>query len=257
MSAAFEAIRAAGSWPGRQGRRQPRQRRLRAGGQGQRRSRRRRARRASVGRRAGRSRSANRSRRAISRANAREVLDDHLATGRTVASIVAERGFRQISDADTLGPIVDRVIAENPKAVADYRAGKPTAGFLVGQVDEGDPRPGQRRRSSAPRSATGSTRPEADGAARLMGAVSAVLSSAARSSIVDRPRSRARSVDALPGAQGAGRQHRPLRGVARRGPRRRQDRRLGRDGDPPAAGPAWRAARRLRGGARRRRPALR
>ena len=70
----------------------------------------------------------------ISRANAREVLDDHLATGRTVVSIVAERGFRQISDTDTLGPIVDRVIAENPKAVADYRAGKPTAGFLVGQV---------------------------------------------------------------------------------------------------------------------------
>ena len=26
------------------------------------------------------------------------------------------------------------MIAENPKAVADYRAGKPTAGFLVGQV---------------------------------------------------------------------------------------------------------------------------
>jgi aspartyl-tRNA(Asn)/glutamyl-tRNA(Gln) amidotransferase subunit B len=70
----------------------------------------------------------------ISRANARDVLDDHLATGRTVASIVAERGFHQISDADTIGPIVDRVIAENPKAVADYRAGKPTAGFLVGQV---------------------------------------------------------------------------------------------------------------------------
>ena len=70
----------------------------------------------------------------ISRANAREVLDDHIATGRPVAAIVHERGYRQISDADTLGPIVDRVIAENPKAVADYRAGKPTAGFLVGQV---------------------------------------------------------------------------------------------------------------------------
>jgi aspartyl-tRNA(Asn)/glutamyl-tRNA(Gln) amidotransferase subunit B len=29
---------------------------------------------------------------------------------------------------------VERVVAENPKAVADYRAGKPTVGFLVGQV---------------------------------------------------------------------------------------------------------------------------
>ena len=43
-------------------------------------------------------------------------------------------------------------------------------------------------------------------------------------------------VGALPGAQGTGRQRRPLRGVARRRPRRQHDRRLGRDGDPAPAG---------------------
>ncbi len=70
----------------------------------------------------------------ISRANAREVLDEHVASGRPVGAIVEARGFRQISDADALDAVVDGVIADNPKAVADFRAGKPTIGFLVGQV---------------------------------------------------------------------------------------------------------------------------
>ena len=41
----------------------------------------------------------------------------------------------QISDAGALGAAVDEVLAANPAAVADYRAGKAQAvGFLVGQV---------------------------------------------------------------------------------------------------------------------------
>jgi aspartyl-tRNA(Asn)/glutamyl-tRNA(Gln) amidotransferase subunit B len=44
-------------------------------------------------------------------------------------------GLRQISDSDALGRIVGEVIAANPDAVADVRAGKAQAiGFLVGQV---------------------------------------------------------------------------------------------------------------------------
>jgi len=70
----------------------------------------------------------------ISRANGREVLDEHLASGRPVGEIVLARGLHQISDATALAGIVDGVIAANPKAVADFRAGKPTIGFLVGQV---------------------------------------------------------------------------------------------------------------------------
>jgi aspartyl-tRNA(Asn)/glutamyl-tRNA(Gln) amidotransferase subunit B len=70
----------------------------------------------------------------LSGTNAKEVFAAHAADGSTVASIVEARGFRQISDAGALGPIVEGVIAANPKAVDDYRAGKPVLGFFVGQV---------------------------------------------------------------------------------------------------------------------------
>jgi aspartyl-tRNA(Asn)/glutamyl-tRNA(Gln) amidotransferase subunit B len=72
---------------------------------------------------------------AISRANAKEVLASHAASGAAVAGIVAERGFTQISDTGVVGATVDEVLAANPTAVADYKAGKTQAiGFLVGQV---------------------------------------------------------------------------------------------------------------------------
>jgi aspartyl-tRNA(Asn)/glutamyl-tRNA(Gln) amidotransferase subunit B len=72
---------------------------------------------------------------AISRANGREVLAQHAASGESAAAIVEARGFRQISDSASLIPIIDSVLAANATAVADYRAGKAQAvGFLVGQV---------------------------------------------------------------------------------------------------------------------------
>jgi aspartyl-tRNA(Asn)/glutamyl-tRNA(Gln) amidotransferase subunit B len=71
----------------------------------------------------------------ISRAQGREVLDEHVATGKGATTIIAARGFRQISDAGALTAAVAKVLADNPAAVADYRAGKAQAvGFLVGQV---------------------------------------------------------------------------------------------------------------------------
>ncbi|HUQ79364.1 MAG TPA: Asp-tRNA(Asn)/Glu-tRNA(Gln) amidotransferase subunit GatB [Patescibacteria group bacterium] len=70
----------------------------------------------------------------LSGTNAKEVLAAHAADGSSVASIVERLGFRQISDTSTLGPVIDEVIAANPKAVDDYRAGKPVLGFFVGQV---------------------------------------------------------------------------------------------------------------------------
>jgi len=71
----------------------------------------------------------------INRTSAREVLEAHAASGDDVPTIVARLGVRQISDADELGRIVDEVLAANPAAVADVRAGKAQAiGFLVGQV---------------------------------------------------------------------------------------------------------------------------
>jgi len=71
----------------------------------------------------------------ISRGTGKDVLQAHLETGDPVEAIIEARGLRQISDTDALGRIVDEVIAANPGAVEDVRAGKGQAiGFLVGQV---------------------------------------------------------------------------------------------------------------------------
>jgi aspartyl-tRNA(Asn)/glutamyl-tRNA(Gln) amidotransferase subunit B len=71
----------------------------------------------------------------LSRASAREVLAAHVEGGEPIAEIIEARGFRQISDAGSLGTVIEEVIAANPAAVADVRAGKSQAiGFLVGQV---------------------------------------------------------------------------------------------------------------------------
>ena len=70
----------------------------------------------------------------LSGTNAKEVFAAHASSGDSVAAIVESRGLRQISDVDALGRVVDEVIAANPQAVADYRAGKPVLGFFVGQV---------------------------------------------------------------------------------------------------------------------------
>ena len=49
----------------------------------------------------------------------------------------ASAGMAQLSDAAELAVIVDRVIAENPQAVADFKAGKQAAvGALIGKVKQ-------------------------------------------------------------------------------------------------------------------------
>jgi aspartyl-tRNA(Asn)/glutamyl-tRNA(Gln) amidotransferase subunit B len=71
----------------------------------------------------------------LSRANGKEVFEAHVATGHPAARVIADRGFRQISDAGAVLEAVEAALAANPAAVADYRAGKEQAvGFLVGQV---------------------------------------------------------------------------------------------------------------------------
>jgi aspartyl-tRNA(Asn)/glutamyl-tRNA(Gln) amidotransferase subunit B len=71
----------------------------------------------------------------ISGTNGKEVLARHVETGEPVDRIVEQLGFTQISDTGALAAAVDEVIAANPGAAADYRAGKQqVVGFLVGQV---------------------------------------------------------------------------------------------------------------------------
>ncbi len=71
----------------------------------------------------------------INQSTAKTVFEEMYSTGKRPADIVAERGLGQISDQQALQSIIEQVVAANPQAVADYRAGKKQAvGFLTGQV---------------------------------------------------------------------------------------------------------------------------
>jgi len=66
---------------------------------------------------------------------ARDVLVALFESDASAEAIVNERGFRQISDADELGALIDHVLAAEPTALADVRNGVGKAmGFLIGQV---------------------------------------------------------------------------------------------------------------------------
>lgn len=66
---------------------------------------------------------------------AKTVFEEMFTTGKDASVIVKEKGLVQISDEGAITTVVDEVIANNPKSVEDFRAGKEKAlGFLVGQV---------------------------------------------------------------------------------------------------------------------------
>jgi aspartyl-tRNA(Asn)/glutamyl-tRNA(Gln) amidotransferase subunit B len=72
---------------------------------------------------------------AISGKQGKAVLEQAVTSGEPPAAIIAREGLSQLSDAGELERIVDDVLAANPRAVEDYRAGKANAlAFLVGQV---------------------------------------------------------------------------------------------------------------------------
>jgi len=57
------------------------------------------------------------------------------ATGQDAAAIVKDKGLGAISDEGAIATIVEQVIAENPKAVTDFKAGKEASlNFLIGGV---------------------------------------------------------------------------------------------------------------------------
>ncbi|MBD3380484.1 MAG: Asp-tRNA(Asn)/Glu-tRNA(Gln) amidotransferase subunit GatB [Candidatus Omnitrophica bacterium] len=71
----------------------------------------------------------------ISGLAAKEVLKDHLVSGRLPSEIVKEKGLEQVSDTAELDAVAARVIEDNPKSAGDYRSGKKNAlSFLIGQV---------------------------------------------------------------------------------------------------------------------------
>lgn len=71
----------------------------------------------------------------ISATAAKTVFEEMFRTGKPAEEVVASLGLTQLSDAGELAQLVDEVLAKNPQAVADFKAGKEQAiGFLVGQV---------------------------------------------------------------------------------------------------------------------------
>ncbi|AKM82013.1 TPA: Asp-tRNA(Asn)/Glu-tRNA(Gln) amidotransferase subunit GatB [Candidatus Berkelbacteria bacterium] len=66
---------------------------------------------------------------------AKEIFPEMLENGRGAQEIVEEKGLKQVGDEDELGKIIDKIILENPKPVADIKAGKDgVRGYLVGLV---------------------------------------------------------------------------------------------------------------------------
>ncbi|MDB4945291.1 MAG: Glutaminyl-tRNA synthetase [Labilithrix sp.] len=71
----------------------------------------------------------------ISTKQSKDVLRAMLASGKPARAIVESAGMKQIASADTLGPIVDAVLAANADVVARYKAGNVNVfGAIVGLV---------------------------------------------------------------------------------------------------------------------------
>ncbi|GMQ96321.1 MAG: Asp-tRNA(Asn)/Glu-tRNA(Gln) amidotransferase subunit GatB [Gammaproteobacteria bacterium] len=83
----------------------------------------------------------------VSNTGAKEVLAAMWVGEDDADSVIAARGLQQMSDSGELQKAVDRVLADNPTQVAQYRGGKTKVlGFLVGQVMKataGKANPGQ------------------------------------------------------------------------------------------------------------------
>jgi aspartyl-tRNA(Asn)/glutamyl-tRNA(Gln) amidotransferase subunit B len=71
----------------------------------------------------------------VSGSAAKDVFAEMWQTGAAPDAIVRSKGLTQVSDESAIAAAVDAVLAENPQAVADYRAGKARAlDRLFGQV---------------------------------------------------------------------------------------------------------------------------
>jgi aspartyl-tRNA(Asn)/glutamyl-tRNA(Gln) amidotransferase subunit B len=76
----------------------------------------------------------------ITRDQAQEVHAESSSTGKAPSQIVSERGFAQVSDESAIREVVEAVMAANPRAVEDYRAGKKQAlSALMADVKTKDP----------------------------------------------------------------------------------------------------------------------
>jgi aspartyl-tRNA(Asn)/glutamyl-tRNA(Gln) amidotransferase subunit B len=72
---------------------------------------------------------------AISGKIAKTVFEEMYRTGKGAGDIVEEKGLRQVKDEGAIESLIEQVVAENPKEVEQYRAGKEKLlSFFVGQA---------------------------------------------------------------------------------------------------------------------------
>lgn len=66
---------------------------------------------------------------------AKDVLDEMVASGKDAASIVSEKGLKQVTDDGAIRVIIQGVLDANPDKLAEFKSGKDKLfGFFVGQV---------------------------------------------------------------------------------------------------------------------------
>jgi len=71
----------------------------------------------------------------VNQNTAKAVFGEMYATGQPPAAIIERKGLAQISDAETLAAVVERVLDENPKPLGEYLGGKePLFKWFLGQV---------------------------------------------------------------------------------------------------------------------------
>ena len=71
----------------------------------------------------------------ITSKQAKEVFAEMLESAALPADIIKAKGMEQVSDMGAIEALVEQVIAENPKAVEDFKGGKTNVlGWLTGQV---------------------------------------------------------------------------------------------------------------------------
>jgi aspartyl-tRNA(Asn)/glutamyl-tRNA(Gln) amidotransferase subunit B len=71
----------------------------------------------------------------VSTASAKAVLEEMYKSGRDANAIINEQGLGQINDTSEIEKSAAEIVAANPQAVADYKAGKEQSlKFLVGQM---------------------------------------------------------------------------------------------------------------------------
>ncbi|MEN8258991.1 MAG: Asp-tRNA(Asn)/Glu-tRNA(Gln) amidotransferase subunit GatB [Pseudomonadota bacterium] len=78
---------------------------------------------------------------------AKQVFDTMWGSGADADAIIEQEGLKQITDTGAIEKIIDRVLADNPDQVAQYRGGKDKLfGFFVGRVmkeTQGKANPGE------------------------------------------------------------------------------------------------------------------